>query len=458
MPVVPFALTSRAGIDENDVQHWVSVLLAAYGAAMLVASPIAGWFADNTASRRGPLLIGLFALAGATVLLCLARTVALLVLGRILQGCSAAVVWTVGLALMVDTVGEGEVGEMFGYVSFAMTAGFTISPLIGGIVYEKTGYYPVFYICFALIAIDVALRLAMIEKKVMLQWKEEGQSADSNTVNSAVNPSGTDGQRETREFKSIVLTINTTQPVLPAITPKVDKKGVAIVKLLSSPRLLAALWGIMIEASLTTAFDSTLPLFVQRVFNWDSIGAGLIFLCLIVPSLLAPAIGWVADRYGSRWLVVLGFLGGIPLYVLLRLINYNSIRQKVLLCALLSLIGITMTIVMGPLIAEITYVVEAEEKRSPGMYGKNGAYAQAYGLFTMAFSLGTLVGPFWSGFIEVAAGWDTMTWTLGLLSAAGIPPCIIYTSGLLWNINAKTAEDRAAGVTSQKDEKVIGLV
>lgn len=81
---------------------------------MLVGSPLAGWFADNTGSRRLPLLIGLLALAGATLLLCLSRTVALLVLGRILQGLSAAVVWTVGLALMVDTVGQAAIGEMMG--------------------------------------------------------------------------------------------------------------------------------------------------------------------------------------------------------------------------------------------------------------------------------------------------------------------------------------------------------
>ena len=69
----------------------------------------------------------------------------------------------------------------------------------------------------------------------------------------------------------------------------------------------------------------------------------------------------------------------IPPWILLRLVTYNSIRQKVLLCALLALIGLALACVFPPLMAEITYVVEAKEKAYPGRYGSNGAYAQAYG-------------------------------------------------------------------------------
>ncbi len=146
VPVIPFALESRVGIPPSQTQSWVSVLLAAYGAALLVLSPLAGWYADQTSSRRLPLLIGLLALGGATVLLCLARTIALLVVGRVLQGFSAAVVWTVGQALLVDTVGEKEIGQTLGLVSIAMSVAILIAPLLGGVVYQKAGYYAVSFL------------------------------------------------------------------------------------------------------------------------------------------------------------------------------------------------------------------------------------------------------------------------------------------------------------------------
>ena len=95
--------------------------------------------------------------------------------------------------------------------------------------------------------------------------------------------------------------------------------------------------------------------------------------------------------------------------------------------------------------AEITYVVEAKEKAYPGRYGSNGAYAQAYGLFVTAFAAGTLIGPLWAGYVRDAAGWGTMTWTLGLYCFAGAVPCLIWTGGFITEKNAKTAAERAVG-------------
>ena len=66
----PFALASRASVPQSSVQSYVSILLSVYGAALLIGSPFAGWYADKSSSRRVPLLIGLLALAGATILLC----------------------------------------------------------------------------------------------------------------------------------------------------------------------------------------------------------------------------------------------------------------------------------------------------------------------------------------------------------------------------------------------------
>jgi hypothetical protein len=37
-PVAPYALTKHSKIDEKDLQHWIAVLLAVYGAAMFVVS------------------------------------------------------------------------------------------------------------------------------------------------------------------------------------------------------------------------------------------------------------------------------------------------------------------------------------------------------------------------------------------------------------------------------------
>ncbi|KAF7892198.1 uncharacterized protein EAF01_010278 [Botrytis porri] len=454
VPVVPFSLTKRAGVHESSVQSWVSVLLAVYGAALLIGSPISGWYADHSTSRRLPLLIGLVAMVGSTVMLCLAKSVALLIVGRIFGGLSAAIVWTVGLALLVDTVGQAEIGEILGYVSLSMTLGILVAPLLGGIVYEKAGYYAVFYMAFGLLVLDILLRLVLIEKKMARQWLDDEVPTSAGSSDLSISPNRNEdavvadadarNKNVTNKDEEKVAQSNPlgTTEAAPTSLQQISKWP-AMFTLLRSRRLCAGLWGCVVQASLMSSFDAIIPLFVQKTFHWDSVGAGLVFLALMIPNFAAPVVGWACDRYGPRWPCVGGFCFAIPFWILLRLVTYNSLHQKVLLCALLALIGVSLTCVIPGLMAEITYIVEAKEKQIPGRFGKNGAYAQAYGLFVTAFAAGTLIGPIWAGYVRDSAGWGTMSLSLGLFSLTGAVPCLIWTGGLITDANAKTAEERA---------------
>ncbi|KAG9242662.1 MFS transporter-like protein [Calycina marina] len=472
VPVMPFALTVRAGTPVDKSQSYVSILLSVYGGALLIGSPIAGFFADRSSSRRMPLLLGLFALCGSTTMLMLARNVALMIVGRILQGFSGSIVWTVGIALLVDTVGEKDIGQVLGYISLSMSLGILVAPLLGGVLYEKSGYYSVFYVAFALIAVDIALRLILVEKKIARQWLKDGDTSSLAKDEPQKNTSSDANSPETEKEGSadgLRVDRNTAQGPLdekcsetagrcpsdvasppPIVMATRGSNYPPVLTLLKSRRLLAALWGCTVQGSLLTSIDSVIPLYVQQIFGWNSIGAGLIFLAVIGPSFLAPGAGWLSDRYGPRWLVVFSFLFNIPPWILLRYVIHNSTSQKVLLCALLALIGFALAIVMPPISAEITYVVAAKEKKHGKIYGPNGAYAQAYGLFIAAFAAGTLIGPLWAGYVRDTAGWATMAWSLSLLSLAAAIPCMIWTGGLITKKNARSWEER------KRDEPAAG--
>ena len=424
VPVIPFALTNRIGVEQKDVQHWVSILLAVYGASLLAASPVCGWVADHTKSRRLPLLVGLLALAGSTLLLCLGNSLALLVLGRVLQGISAAIVWTVGLALLVDTVGHDTVGQAMGYVAMAMSIAVLVAPLLGGIVYARSGYFAVFYMAFGLIVLDVMLRVVLVEKKIARQWdasvEEILPEQSSEKPLSAAH--GLPGLSE--------LSPDTSAQQIGSPLQRAPTKGrSSIVLLLTSRRLLAALYCTLTQSTLLTAWDAVLPLYTHRIFGWSSIGAGLIFFPLIVPSFLSPVFGLWSDRKGPRGPTSIGFLAAVPFLVLLRLVDHGGIHQIVLLCALLALLGLALSMAMTPLLAEITYVVGHKEKSHPGAFGGKGAYAMAYGLFNVAFAGGMLVGPIWGGFVTQGKGWGTMCWTLAVLSIVGAVVAQLWIGG-----------------------------
>lgn len=434
IPILPYALGSRANVQEQDIQRWSSIFLSVYGAALGAGSLFFGYFADKTTSRRMPLLLGLFALAGSTVMLCLGKSLSMLLAGRILQGLSASVVWTVGLALMSDTVSEDEIGQAMGYVAMAYSVASVVGPLLGGVVYEHAGYYAVFAMGFAIIGLDICLRLLMIEKKMAEQWTTtnvEGEIMDASVFTSTVRESSTCEiqhplpvaiESKERDFGS----------TSPAHTEKSNTKSPKlppIITLLRHPRLLAALFGCFVQSTSLAAFESTLPLFVKDTFSWSPTAAGLIFICLVIPALFSPIVGHMSDRYGSRTITTTGLIGSVPFWVLLRLVTHDSIRQKVLLCALITIIGSCLTLVAAPLMAEIDHTLTMEEKMRPGILGKRGAAAQGFGLFNFAFACGSLVGPLWAGFVLEKAGWGTMGWSLGLLSGVAAFVTLIWTGG-----------------------------
>ena len=116
VPILPFILRDRVQLQPDQIQSHVSALLAAYAGASVLFSLPAGIIADKLPTRQLPFLIGLTALLLDTLLLFLGQNVAVLVVARVLQGISAAVVWTVGLALVLDTVGPDNLGKTIGSV------------------------------------------------------------------------------------------------------------------------------------------------------------------------------------------------------------------------------------------------------------------------------------------------------------------------------------------------------
>lgn len=352
----------------------VSVFLSIWG-SYLKYSAICGWIADHTSNRSITYFTGLFILAAATVLFGLAKAAWVLVVSRLLQGLSAAIVYTVGLALLVDTVGRDSIGQWMGTALSSSSFGLIISPLLGGIVYAKAGYMAVFGMAMGLIVVDIVLRMFMIEKKTAAKYLPSdnaptngfyGTFTDEQTrENSASGPDRDDQENGdveeddgrydlSSEQENDPLIRKRSQPTQangmpnkpppeqePSTKPKSHTGLPPVITLLASPRLLAAIYGIFVNVAVLAAFDGVLPHFVKLKFHWNSLDAGLIFLCLAIPALTGPLVGKLSDRFGPRWIAVAGCTLSAPPLILLRLVERDEVEQKVLLCGLLVLCGMS---------------------------------------------------------------------------------------------------------------------
>lgn len=125
------------------------------------------------------MLVGLAILLAASVFLCFSVTIGMMMVGRIAQGLSGALIWSVGLAMIIDSVDRDKIGEAMGWVGSSVSLALLVGPFLGGVIYGRLGYYAVFVVCFAILGVDIAMRVAIIEVKTAKEWYGRDEAGDA---------------------------------------------------------------------------------------------------------------------------------------------------------------------------------------------------------------------------------------------------------------------------------------
>lgn len=143
--------------------------------------------------------------------------------------------------------------------------GILLAPLLGGVVYSHGGYYAVFAMAFGLIAVDILLRLAIIEKRRADKIRTHIAQTDPEVLPEAGIPLPRVREpSSTREGKSTLVSAN-------ASVEQDNARKSPLKDLLTSRRFLISCWGVTVQAIILTAFDSvrcTTPLL--NLANFDS--------------------------------------------------------------------------------------------------------------------------------------------------------------------------------------------
>src|SRR4051794_19916530 len=141
----------------------VGALFAVYAGALTLVTPLVGSWVDRR-GPRGPMLVGMLGLAAATLLFAFARGLGGLFVARALQGLSAGVSWTAGLALIATTHPLEQRGKAMGTALASAAIGVLLGPPLGGILFDRWGLRVPFLVAAALAAVDGLARLLLIRE------------------------------------------------------------------------------------------------------------------------------------------------------------------------------------------------------------------------------------------------------------------------------------------------------
>lgn len=267
VPILPSMLEQRLHVDPSETQRFTSISLALNGLASVFGGPLIGHFADKAQDRRTPLLVALFGCIIGTGMVACATSLAMLFAGRALQGVSGSGAWIVGIATAADTVSDDDFGKVMGFIMSCVNAGIITGPTVSGLIFETAGYWLTWSVPVVILIIDIVARLLMIETP-------RNSSAKGTETESLLSPQDSEHVPVERNFWSVMLT---------------DIRVITA--------LLICVWG----ASLNTSLSATIPLYVQRTFEWGPARTGQLFLLLAVPGLIiGPLVGWLRDRVGTR--------------------------------------------------------------------------------------------------------------------------------------------------------------
>ncbi|WP_299693131.1 MFS transporter [uncultured Tateyamaria sp.] len=254
-PIMPDLMDRVGAGDTGQGALWGGLLMAAYAGALFLCGPIVGSVSDAV-GRRPILIAALVMLALDYVIMALADTFWLLLLGRTLAGLAGATYIT-ATAYIADISAPAEKAANFGLIGAAFGIGFVLGPAIGGVAAELSLTAP-FWIAAALSAANALFGLFVLPESLAPDKRRPF------------------GKRDLNPFRSILDAFRL-------------------------PGLAVPLLCILIFEFANMVYPSIWAFWTREVFDWPTLYIGLslaaygVLLALVQGGLMPVLIGWIGD-------------------------------------------------------------------------------------------------------------------------------------------------------------------
>jgi MFS transporter, DHA1 family, tetracycline resistance protein len=265
IPSLPSVIMQLTGEPLSTAADWGGYLMAIYALLQFFMAPVFGNLSDRYGRR--PILLASLAAFGVDFLLTgLATSMLWLFIGRAVAGIFGAS-FAAANAYIGDISDDSSRARNFGLIGAAWGSGFTLGPVIGGLVAAHVDPRAPFFVAAALALANVTFGFFVlpeslaVEQRRRFEWKR-------------ANPFGA--------FKSL------------AHLPMVAGLLVAVFLYQMAHDSLPAVW----------------MFYTQQKFGWDvaATGFSLTFVGIMTVIVMGGLTGVVVPRLGERRAIIVGFL------------------------------------------------------------------------------------------------------------------------------------------------------
>ncbi|KAJ5094473.1 MFS transporter [Penicillium angulare] len=386
VPVLSYMVEHRLQLSASQIQKITIIVLTLHGGFAVVMTPILTYYVNKTQHRKIPLLISLFWCFIGTLLIAFAHSLRMLVLGRALQAIAGCAGWIISFATIDDNINPAYTGKALRLTFTSLATAILTGPAISGVLLQFAGYWATWSVPLCILVMSFIARLIMLEDTMLPATSDE----TSSLLNSVKSPQ---------------------------LSPRGGNRICSII--LSDIGFLVSFLNIMMEGIISTGFDTTLPIFLQRQFGMKPAAVGLIFLALQVPGVvISPFIGLLRSKMGLRFPTTFGWVIMALLFWLLGSLGKDvsseittsdvHIQRADMFVCVVIFIGFVAAIIRGAGMLQMKGIANNLQDHKG-----HTLTSEMYSFADIGFNSGAFVGPLLSGYVSEVSGFFYMTLTMG---------------------------------------------
>jgi EmrB/QacA subfamily drug resistance transporter len=314
--------------------------------------------------RKKVFSAGILLFTISTLLIVFSWNLSSLIILRIIQGISGAMIFGTSLAIITSVFPVGERGRAMGINITAVYLGLSTGPVIGGLLTQYFGWRSIFAF---LVPFGIA-SLILIKTKIKAEWAEsKGEKFDwwgSAIYGIALFASMYGFSRLPSITGWVCLIIGALLAVVFILFEKRGSNPVFDIRLMLHNRIFAfSGLAALINYSATSATGFFISLYLQYLKGFDARTAGLIMISQpIAMTLLSPLAGRLSDKYNPGVIASIGM--GLTAAGLVCLCFITAETPVYVIVTLLLLMGIGFGLFSSP---NSNAIMSSVEKRYLGV-------------------------------------------------------------------------------------------